>query len=134
MRDYVINLSGYGISRERVRELMWACRRYDECRRKAAAIRRGEPVDAPRSRRGNTAWRKPDPTGEAAVRLAGDRYARRVKIIEDSAKAADPSLWRYLISNVCRGVAFQYLNAPCSRPYFTGAKRRFFAELDERLP
>lgn len=131
MRDYVIRLEAYGISRERARELMWACRRYDECRRKAAAIRRGEPVDGRRG--GSGAWHPKDPTGDEALRRAGNRYAKRVKAIEQSAKAADPALWRFIIQNTCRGVGFDRLGAPCSHPYFRRAKRMFFVELDARL-
>ncbi len=131
-RDYVIRLEEYGISRERARELTWACRQYDEYRRKAAAIRRGEPVDA-RARRGNTPWHAPDPTGDAVVRAVDNRYARRVKAIEDSAKAADGQLWRYIIRNACRKVPFAHLGVPCSHPYFARVKRLFFVELDKRL-
>ena len=133
MRDYVVSLEKYGISRARVRELMWACRQYDECRQKAAAVRRGEPVGEDRGKGRNTAWHRPDPTGDAAMRLADDRYARRVAAIEASAKAADPALWSYIILNLCRGVPFTHLGAPCGRPYFTEAKRRFFVELDAKL-
>lgn len=132
MRDYVIRLEAYGISRERARELAWACRQYDDCRRKAAAIRRGEPVDG-RRRGGNGAWHPKDPTGDAAMRAADNRYARRVKAIEDSARAADHQLWRYIIQNTCRGVGFDRLGAPCSQPYFSRSRRRFFIELDARL-
>ena len=129
MRDYVIRLEQYGISRERARELSWACRQYDDCRRKAEAIRRGEVDRGPAT----GAWHAPDPTGSAAVRAADNRYARRVKAIEDSAKAADGALWRHILRNVCRGVPFAYLGAPCSQPYFSRARRLFFVELDKRL-
>lgn len=132
MRDYVIRLDDYGISRARARELAWACRQYDEYRRKAAAIRRGEDVDE-RPRRSSGAWHKPDPTGNAAIRAADNRYARRVKAIEDSAKRADASIWRYIIQNTCRGVAFDRLNVPCSHPYFSRIRRLFYVELDKRL-
>jgi hypothetical protein len=132
MRDYVIRLESYGISRERARELAWACRQYDQCRRKALAIRRGEPVDD-KPRRGNRTWRPPDPTGDAAIRIADNRYARRVAAIEASAKAADPALAKHIIRNACRGVPFALLDAPCSQPYFSRARRRFFVELDARM-
>lgn len=132
MRDYVIRLDDYGISRARARELAWACRQYDDDRRKAAAIRRGEDVDGRRRGKGG-AWHPKDPTGNAAIRAADNRYARRVKAIEDSARAADHQLWRYIIQNTCRGVGFDRLNAPCSHPYFSRLRRMFFIELDERL-
>lgn len=128
----MIRLEEYGISRERARELTWACRQYDQYRKKAAAVRRGEPVDE-RPRRGNKAWRPHDPTGDAAMRMADDRYARRVKAIEDSARAAEPSMWRQIIRNVCRGVPFAYLDAPCSKRYFDRVRRMFYVELDARL-
>lgn len=95
-------------------------------------MRRGEPVDE-RPRRGNKAWRPHDPTGDAAIHIAGDRYARRVKAIEDSAKAADAQLWLYIVRNVCRGVPFRYLGAPCSKQYFDRVRRMFYVELDARL-
>lgn len=132
MRDYTIRLDDYGISRERVRELMWICRQYDECQKKAAAVRRGEPIGKP-TRRGNTAWHRPDPTGTEAVRLASDRYAARVKAIEDAARAADRVLWRYILRNLCRGIPYSHLGVPCSRPYFTNCRRRFLIELDARV-
>ena len=123
MRDYVIRLEAYGISRERARELAWACRQYDDCRKKAAAIRRG----------GNGAWHPKDPTGDAAMRAADNRYARRVKAIEDSARAADHQLWRYIIQNTCRGVGYVHLDVPCSKQFFDRMRRLFYVELDRRI-
>lgn len=131
MRNYVIRLEEYGITPARARELWWACRQYDECRRVAAAIRRGE-VDRPAKRR-NGVWHQPDPTGEQAVRAADNWYTRRVEAIESAAKAADPVLWRYILRNVCRGVPFQRLGVPCSQPYFSRLRRTFYVELDGRI-
>lgn len=128
MRDYVIRLEEYGISRARARELWWACRQYDECRRRAAAIRRGEE-DRPKHGR-NTVWHKPDPTGNAAVHAAGNRWALRVDAIEGAAKAADPQLWRYILKNACRGVPFAHLGVPCSKQYFDRIRRLFYVELN----
>lgn len=131
MRTYMIRLEEYGISRERARELWWICRQYDDCRRRAAAIRRGE-VDRP-ARRRNGIWHRPDPTGEQAVNAADNWYTRRVDAIEGAAKAADPALWRYILRNACRGVPFSRLGAPCGVNQFSRARRIFFVELDARV-
>lgn len=132
MRDYLYRLEDYGITRERMRELIWICRQYAECRQKAAAIRRGEPVDAP-GRHKNSGWKPKDPTGDMAIRSADNRWARRVEQIEAAAKAADRSIWKYILKNACDGVPFTRMAVPCSKQYFDRARRLFYVELDRRV-
>lgn len=130
MRNYSLKLEKYGIDRQRYEELRAICRQYDKYRRLDAKMHRGE-YDRPAT--GNGHWSQSDPTGNAAIALAGNRYAQRVKAIEDAAKAASPALARYIIQNVARGKTYEQLSPPCGRRQFGESKRRFFIELNERL-
>lgn len=128
-RDYTVRLPG--VSRERMNELRWVCRQYRAYRQRLAAMRRGE-FDRPA--RGNGRWRgRPDPTAGQAVMLADSREAKRIAAIEAAARAADPELYRYILRSCCDGVPWQHLGAPCGVNQFYRARRRFFAELDERI-
>lgn len=130
MRNYSLKLEKYGIDRQRYEELRAICRQYDKYRQMDAKIHRGE-YDRPEG--GNSAWKKSDPTGNAAIWQASNRYAQRVRAIEEAARAASPALARYIIQNVARGKTYEKLTPPCGRRQFIEAKRRFFVELDERL-
>lgn len=127
MRNYSLKLEKYGIDRQRYEELHAICRQYDKYRRLDAKMHQGE-YDQPT--KGNGHWSQPDPTGNRAVMLAGNRYAQRVKAIEAAAKAASPALAWHIIQNVARGKTYEQLMPPCGQRQWTEAKRRFFAELD----
>lgn len=130
VRDYMLRMDEYGMSGDRYRELMYMCRQYDAMRSKLDRIRMG--ADDPAPSRGNSAARVKDPTGNNAARAADSWCARRIRDIEQAANAADPSLSKYILSNVTRGVRFEEMPVPCGINQFYRARRRFFWELDQR--
>lgn len=119
------------ISRDRYRELAAVARQYDELKHAEKQWRAGE-VD----RRGHRCvfWRMPDPTGNEAMRLAQSPYAWKIAAIEQSAAAAAPDICEYILRNVTRGARFEEMDVPCHRNTFFRGRRRFFIELDSRIP
>lgn len=120
-----------GISRERYRELVYAARQYAELKTLEKKWRAGE-ID--RRNRGCTFWRRADPTGNEAARLAQSPYAWKIAAIEQAAVTAAPDICEYILRSVTRGERFEEMNVPCHRNTFFAARRRFFVELDARLP
>lgn len=120
-----------GINKNRYLELKYIARQYDAMRKEEAKLRRGE-VDRPEG--GNQTWKQPDPTGNAAVGIAVRSNAHKIKAIEDSAKAAGPEIYKYLMRCVTRGETFEKMMPPCGRSQFYRARRQFYVELDARLP
>lgn len=131
-RTHPRRLAAAGIDEHRLTELKAICRQYWACRRRLAMARAGI-VD----RTGNGgAWRRPDPTGNAAIRLAGSRDARRVKVIESAAaKVAEPVVARALLRYVAEGVGYEYQDPkpPVGRNQFYVIALLFYIELDRLL-
>ena len=138
MRQYLPKaLEDEGITRERYQELLAICRQYREYKR---IIRRFETGTAnrPERRRGPGAWKRPDPTGNAAAAVADATayYRARVKLIDGCARAAAGSaVAPALIECVTEGHAFETLKhrPPCGRQMFYRLRLLFFVLLDERL-
>ena len=121
-----------GICRERYQQLLWFARQYDGLKRDERAWRAGE-VD--RISRGDTVYSgRPDPTAREGERLAASPYAWKIAAIEQAAIAADAALSRHILSNVTRGRTWEELQPPCGRNQFFAARRRFFDELNVRVP
>lgn len=119
-----------GISPARLKELKGFCLQYKEMQRIVRMARAGI-VDR---REGNGAWRKPDPTGNAAQALADNPAARRVKLIEDCAAAvAVPVIAGYILRNVTEGESWDTMTPPVDRNIFYDLTRDFYIELDKRL-
>lgn len=119
-----------GITKGRYMELKGIASQYDWMKRQEKKLQAGE-ID--RNESGNVVWRKKDPTGNAAIGLVSKSYAPRIKAIEDSAKAADAFLWKYILRCVCRGESWEKMQPPCGRRQFHARRRLFFAELDKRV-
>lgn len=133
MRTHPTRLSDAGITPWRYAELRAICRQYRECRRALDRARAGI-VDAPGHRSG--AWRRPDPTGNAAIRLAGMREQRVVKAVEQSAAAvAEPAVAEAILRYVADGVPYDRMRKPppCGRNQFYVLILLFFIDLDARL-
>ena len=74
-----------------------------------------------------------DPTARAAeIRLY---YTNRIRMIEDSAKQADPFLAGFIVYGVTNGVSYDIMNAkfqlPCSKDAYYVLYRKFFWILDK---
>ena len=133
MRKHPARLSAAGISPARYDELRAVCRQYRECKRRLAMVHAGI-VDRPERRSG--AWKKPDPTGNAAMALADHPDARRVKLIEQCADAvAEPVIAAALLKYVTEGRAWEYQSPrpPIGRTQFYILALLFYIEMDRRL-
>lgn len=130
MRTHPKRLSDAGISEARYEELKAICRQYRGMRRAMDRARAGI-VDRDG---GRGAWHRPDPTGSAAIAMAGHPYARRMKLIEESAaKVAEPVVAAALLRNVSEGWDYDLLRPPCGRRQFYVIRQLFFIELDRAL-
>lgn len=133
MRKHPSRLSAAGISPARYDELRAICRQYRECKRRLAWAHAGI-VDRPERRSG--AWKKPDPTGNAAMALADHPDAKRVRLIEQCAAAvAEPVVARGLLLYVTEGRAWEYQSPrpPIGRNQFYVTAQLFYIELDRCL-
>ena len=91
-------------------------------------------VDRPERQSG--AWKKPDPTGNAAMALADHPDAKRVKLIEQCVAAvAEPVVARGLLLYVTKGRAWEYQSPrpPIGRNQFYVTAQLFYIELDRCL-
>ena len=133
MRKHPKRLENAGISESRYEELRAVCRQYRECKRRMELARAGI-VDRPERRSG--AWRKPDPTGNAAAMLADNRDARRVRLIERCVNAvAEPAVAVPLLKYVTTGLAYNYMSPrpPVGRNQFYILALLFYIELDRAM-
>ena len=133
MRKHPARLAAVGISPARYDELRAICRQYWECKRRLAWAHAGI-VDRPERQSG--AWKKPDPTGNAAMALADHPDAKRVKLIEQCVAAvAEPVVARGLLLYVTKGRAWEYQSPrpPIGRNQFYVTAQLFYIELDRCL-
>lgn len=131
MRTHPARLSNAGITPARYEELRAICRQYRWMKRAMDRARAGI-VDRPEGKSG--AWHRPDPTGSAAISLAGHPYAKRMKQIEESAaKVAEPVVAAALLRNVTEGWSYEHLRPPCGEKQFYVIRQLFYIELDRRL-
>lgn len=136
MRKHPRALANEGITPERYAELIHACRQYPGYVRYLRRVRAGLE-DRPSKAGKGGAWRRPDPTGNAAAYVA-DRtawYSARVQMIEACARAAAGSaIAPALIECVTEGRAYDALKRrpPCGREMFYRMRLLFFVLLDER--
>lgn len=132
MRKHPKRLSEAGISPARLGEMKNICRQYRAMKRTLEYARHGI-VDR---RRSVGAWRRPDPTGNAAVNLAAMPEARRVRLIEQSADAvAEPVVAAAILKSVTEDVKYEKLSPrpPCGRNQFYVLCLLFYIEMDARL-
>lgn len=74
-----------------------------------------------------------DTTAKSAIRRT--HYADKIKLVEETAKEADPYLYEYILKAVTEGLSYTYLRTilqiPCGRDTFYDRYRRFFWLLSE---
>ncbi len=86
------------------------------------------------ARREAAAWRRPDPTGNAALALADNPDGRRVALIEQCAGAvAEPVTAAAILKSVTEGQPWSRLRPPCGEKQFYVLRLLFYIELDRRL-
>ena len=132
MRKHPKRLSEAGISPARLGEMKNICRQYRAMKRTLEYARQGI-VDR---RRPSGAWRRPDPTGNAAINVAAMPEQRRVRLIEQSAAAvAEPVVAAAILKSVTEDVKYEKLKPrpPIGRNQFYVTVLLFYIELDARL-
>lgn len=69
-----------------------------------------------------------DTTAKSAIRRT--YYADKIKLVEETAKEADPYLYEYILKAVTEGLSYTYLRTileiPCGRDMFYDRYRKFF--------
>lgn len=86
---------------------------------------------------GSISFSKTNTVSDPTSRLVEDRmfYFDRMKLVEQSAIAADPDLASYILKAVTEGLSYTYLKSrleiPCSRDMYYDRYRRFYWLLDK---
>ena len=133
MRKHPDRLASMGITPERYRELQDMCRQYPEHVRKIRRVRAGI-VDRPTRKGGG--WKRPDPTGNAAVNIAVEVewMEARVKMIDNCVKLAAPAaIAKAILKNVTEDWSYEYLKPPCGKNQFYDYRHWFYVLLDRAM-
>ncbi len=62
----------------------------------------------------------------------GDMYRDYIRLVEECARLADPSISDYIIKSVTQGIPYEWMDVPMSRKHFYLRRRKFFFILDKR--
>lgn len=127
MREYDLRLGCYDISRYRYKELLAACRQYEERREKIMMLYQPKGVacdGVPHSSGASS------PVERTVMLL--DALKTKQKAIEQAAQEADPEQWIELLKNVTNGIPYEKLHYFGGRRQFFAVRRKFFFLLDKR--
>lgn len=127
MRERPLSLEAYGISHERYKELQYFCRRYAQMRKELAASRELDAISSDGMPHGNG---KSDPTAHKADKAI--KLSENIRMIEDSAREADPLNWGALLKNVTEGTRYEYQVIYCGRRQFYERRQKFYCILDKK--
>lgn len=126
-----LNLSKYGISPKRYRELYYFCLQYDEMKEKLHSIYSLQSSQLSNNIQSNSIS---DPTLKKA--LAAEKLSKEVELIEQTAIAADAEIYQYLLINVTTQVPYTFLRydlgMPCGHDKFYKTRRKFYYLLDKK--
>ena len=120
-----LSLDKYGISKERYRELMYFCMQYSEWKESIEYGLCSSPSTNEPHGTGIS-----NPTERIAIR--NQKALDNCRLVEDTARLAGDSIWKYLLKNVTEGITYEYMDVPCGRRYFYEARRRFFYMLSQK--
>lgn len=134
MKKRTLTLQKYGISAKRYKELCGFCEQYPEWKEELMELEpsaKSQRVDGmPFSQTNNTI----DETSELAIKRIG--ILKKIQLIEETAKAASPEMWEYIIKSACYEQPFWYLRdiskIPMSEASFLDRRRYFFYLLSKK--
>lgn len=115
-------LKKYKISLNRFRELKYFCLQYDDKKRElnsltfiSAQLSDGQPHGG-----GGVS----DVTAKKAIKAA--ELKKDIELIEKCAVEADSTIYRHIMTNVTKGLAYEYLEVPMGKNQFYEKRRKFF--------
>ena len=125
----------YWISKHRYYELKHFCLQYQEW--KAMYLSLSEPYhttfEMPQDSKKTIEWS--DPTSKMVLKR--EYYLTRMKLVEETAKMADPQIAQYLFEGVTTDVGYTYLKSvkdiPCGKDFYYDRYRRFFWLLHSKM-
>lgn len=127
IRPEISNKNKYWIDKHRHYELKHFCLQYPNWKKEYAAS--GSPsIGSASAERIPSSNIPGDPTAKHAIRRA--YYLERIKLIEETAVAADQELHDYILKAVTEELSYTYLksklNIPCGRDMYYDRYRKFF--------
>lgn len=115
-------LKKYKISLNRFRELKYFCLQYDDKKHElnsltfiSAQLSDGQP---------HAGGGVSDMTAKKAIKAA--ELKKDIELIEKCAAEADNTIYRYIIANVTKGLAYEHLGVPMGKNQFYEKRRKFF--------
>jgi hypothetical protein len=126
-----LNLSDYGISQNRYRELKYFCLQYEEWKTQLQySIEAVKSIQISSMPGSHTVA---DTTAVLAIKRV--ELEKKCRLIEQTALEADCDIYQYILKAVTQDITFNYLqmmmDIPCGHNYFYKAKKRFYALLDK---
>ena len=122
-----MKLSDYNISRAKYNELKYFCIQYVEKKQKLestyglrATVNDGMP-------KGNLSG---DTTAQEAIRNV--MLQEDLRLIEETAKKAAPSIHKWILKNVTEGTPYEWMDVPIGRRQFYEYRRYFFYLLAQK--
>lgn len=116
----------YWISKHRYYELKHFCLQYLDWKRSYAGIDNLSVSNSNLDKISSNSIS--DLTSKCAIAKA--EYSKKIDMIENAAKEADPYLWNYILKAVTEDLSFTYLKSrleiPCGRDMYYDRYRRFF--------
>lgn len=125
----------YWISRHRYYELKHFCLQYREW--KTMYLSLSEPYHTSVGFSGNPKESIEWSDSTAATVMKREYYLTRMKLVEETAKMADPTIAEYLFKGVTTDVGYTYLknvmDIPCGKDMYYDRYRRFFWLLHSKM-
>ena len=116
-----IGLKKYEISLNRFRELKYFCLQYDDKKRELNSLMF---ISSPAYDGQPHGHSISDTTAKKALRVA--ELKKDVELIEQCAVEADSTIYRYIVTNVTKGLAYEFLGVPMGKNHFYEKRRKFF--------
>ena len=127
-----VDLSEYGISQNRYRELKYFCLQYPEWKKELESLSFIQSVKY--NNVGSAGNKKSTPTENIALKKM--ELEAKCKLLDEVIEIALKGmeyLEKSFRDNIIKGKSFEYIDVPCSRSTFYRARRNFFAALSKRL-
>lgn len=106
MREYIPD--GYGLSKNRMKELYAYCKQYDE-------------------------WLRMTASSDATVQMKAKEKVEKIENAAHEASGKNTVLYKCLLKCVTQGIAYEYMDVPLGRAQFYKMRRLFFFLLDKEV-